>query len=208
MNFENTLNGGYNGLYGEVVTEDCYLLKQLDFKPNVIFDLGANIGVFARYALELFPDAHIICVEPNKDNFDILSNYTNGNVTFINKGIGNKVAYRLENTINGAHESYIDDEIGSEMVECVTLYEITNKYKKEEEKSFLKIDIEGNEKTIWTDEKSMDGLKKFDFIAMELHFLHKNWEEIDKENTLKMMDYLSNDFNCEFKPPMFYAKKK
>ena len=31
-----TLNGGYNGLYGEVVTEDCYHLKTLDFVPEMI----------------------------------------------------------------------------------------------------------------------------------------------------------------------------
>ena len=76
MELENTLNGGYNGLYGEVVTEDCYRLKTLGFVPDVIFDLGANIGVFTRYARDMFNNAKIISVEPNLDNFENLKTFS------------------------------------------------------------------------------------------------------------------------------------
>ena len=64
---EESLNGGYKGLYGEVVDRDEYHLRDLadvvsindpkfihdpghprgfNFIPDVVIDLGANVGVF------------------------------------------------------------------------------------------------------------------------------------------------------------------
>ena len=61
---EQTLNGGYNGLYHEVAVADCYKLRTIKFTPNVFIDIGSNVGVAARLARELFPNALIVCVEP------------------------------------------------------------------------------------------------------------------------------------------------
>jgi FkbM family methyltransferase len=209
---EDTLNGGYRGLYGEVVTEDCYRLKQLEFVPDVIFDLGANIGVFTRYAKELFPYAHIISVEPHSENFLDLKKYTeNNNVDFINKAIGIGTIYRLASDINSAHESYINDSRfsnNSQLIECTTPNDLISLYLKATQKSFLKLDIEGNENVIWKHTESMAALKKIDFIAMELHFDSINWNDEDRANTYKMMEYFSDTHDCEFAAPMFYAKKK
>ena len=46
--------------------------------PEYIVDLGANIGLAAAYFTGRFPEAKIICVEPNNENFKILLQNTNG----------------------------------------------------------------------------------------------------------------------------------
>jgi FkbM family methyltransferase len=210
MELENTLNGGYKGLYGEVVTEDCYKLKMLEFVPDIIFDLGANIGVFTRYAREMFPNAKIISVEPHLENFLNLTTFTKSeNIVFINMAIGKGIAYRIASDVNGAHESYVNDVKGVKVgVGCVMPNKIIETYLLDSQKSYLKLDIEGNENIIWTDADSMKALKGIDFIAMELHFLASNWTEVDKDNTYKMMEYFKDTHECEFVPPMFYAKKR
>jgi len=214
MNLSELLNGGYNGLYGEVVTEDCYKLKDLDFVPEIIFDFGSNVGVFTRYARELFPNAKIISVEPHKDNFNTQLKYTEkDNVVFLNKAIGKGVAFRYENDINGAHESYVnvtesdDKELNESDVECIMIDKLISEHLKDGQKSFLKLDIEGNEKVIWTHKPSMEALKRIDFIAMELHYLSRHWKQEDKDNTDKMIDTLCETHECLFVSPMFYAKK-
>jgi len=40
--------------------------------PKVIFDCGANIGLFAIQIKNEFPDAQVICVEPDPENFNQL----------------------------------------------------------------------------------------------------------------------------------------
>ena len=209
------LNGGFNGLYGEVVTTDCYKLNMLNYEPDVIFDLGANVGVFTRFARSLFPNATIISVEPHPDNFENLLKYTpSENVVFINKAIGQGSSFRFENEINGAHESYVNINISSggtlfpTTIDCIMIDELVSTYLKKGQKSFLKLDIEGNENVIWKHNESMECLKMIDNIAMELHFVSINWEEEDCENTKKVMELLKQTHNCEYDNPIFYAEKK
>ena len=39
-------------------------LKKRGYVPKVIYDIGAAEGAWARLALEVFPDASIVCFEP------------------------------------------------------------------------------------------------------------------------------------------------
>ena len=59
--------------------------------PNpVIFDIGANIGAFTRWANARWANAEIVCFEPVKSNFEILQKNTSDmtNVQLFNAGIG------------------------------------------------------------------------------------------------------------------------
>ena len=44
-----------------------------NFRPKVIFDVGANVGQSARVFLESFPEARIQCFEPVSATFEALS---------------------------------------------------------------------------------------------------------------------------------------
>lgn len=188
MKLEETLNGGYGGLYGEVVTEDCYRLKQLKFIPDIIFDFGANVGIFTAFARSLFPEALIISVEPHKENFEILEKFTekiDGKTVLLNKAIGKGDMWRATTASNGSGEVYLSEGLGylkDELVktngvgiertnvESVMPSDLIREYLINGMKSVLKLDIEGGENIIWGDKSSMDALKEIDYIAGEVHF--------------------------------------
>ena len=76
--------------WGEIVTNDCYHLKTLGFTPDIIYDIGANIGMFTRHALTLWPYSRVVSVEPHPETFQILKRNVAGypNVTCIEAAIG------------------------------------------------------------------------------------------------------------------------
>ena len=55
---------------------ECELLSRQ--KPRSILDGGANVGFAAVYYAELYPEATVVAVEPDRDNFAILQKNTAG----------------------------------------------------------------------------------------------------------------------------------
>lgn len=224
MKLEQTLNGGYAGLYGEVVTEDCYGLRKLNFSPDVIIDMGANVGVFSRFARELFPESKIISIEPDADNFSNLIKFTSqDNAIFINKAIGVGKIWRCLQDINGAHESYLSSGLGLPLVvgqlipkivetEIQTIMpdELISEYIKDGMKSIAKVDVEGGENAIFTHSPSMEALKKIDYIAMEIHWTALSGAQIEEvqQKTFESLASFIPTHNCRLINTMFYATKK
>lgn len=221
---EDSLNGGYGGLYGEVVTEDCYRLRGLKFIPDIIFDFGANVGCFTRFARELFPDAKIIAVEPDPDNFKNLVRFTpTDNVFFVNKAIGTGMIWKCEQDINGAHESYLSSGLGYPFKEgepipkinetetkSIMPDEVINTYLSGNLKSVCKIDIEGNENIIFTHEPSMIALRKMDYVTMEIHWGALSGDLRDEvcQKTFEALASFIPTHNCILINTMFYAIKR
>jgi FkbM family methyltransferase len=223
---EDTLNGGYLGLEGEVVTSDCYKLKELKFVPEIIFDFGANVGIFSRYARSLFPDALIIAVEPHKENCEVFERFTKDEkIILINKAIGQGNLWHSTTAKNGAGESYVSEGLGfphDEMnirvgnsveqsnVETIMPDKIINTYLKEGMTSVLKLDCEGAENIIWGHEPSMEAIKKIDYIAAEIHFYAisgKTWQEV-QDKTRAALKSLELTHDCELDNVNFWATKK
>lgn len=79
-------------LYSEIFTDRTYLQPGWPTLPAspTIFDVGANIGLFSRFAAQEWPDASIFAFEPIPMLFDILranTEHTPG-VEAINVGLG------------------------------------------------------------------------------------------------------------------------
>jgi len=55
--------------YKEIIAEDCYNIFRYarSANPSVIADIGANVGIFAKLATVLFPEADIYAYEPNPE---------------------------------------------------------------------------------------------------------------------------------------------
>lgn len=224
-NLQDTLNGGFNGLYGEVVTEDNYRLKTLRFVPDLIFDIGANVGIFARYARSLFPDAKIICVEPDEENFIHLKKFTqDDNIVFINKALGKGDIYHATTAANGSGECYLSTGLGypeneihtasnleKSFIETIMLDELISTFYKPGMKSLLKLDCEGAENVIWQHKESMKALKQMDYICAELHFYALRggdvYDEV-QEVTHKALKSFEKTHECELNHIHFYATKK
>lgn len=212
---ENTLNGGYAGLYGEVVKFDCYKLKELKFIPDVVLDIGANVGIFTRYVRQLFPDCFILSIEPDIDNYTNIIMFTKtDNMVLLNEAIGIGDVYRIRNSINGAHEIYINEDKGEQTekvnIKCRMLDELIDKAVKPKMKSILKLDIEGNEEIIWQHEPSMQALKKIDYFAGEIHYtmLEGNEREKSKQKSLTALHSFDDTHNVVIDGTSFWATKK
>lgn len=195
-----SLNGGYAGLYGEVVDSDIYHLRDVDdivsvndpsfvhekghkrgfnFVPEVVYDFGANVGIFSRYARSLFPDAVVISVEPDPENCKVFRAFTNDpKITLIESAIGAGGIWRANGAVNGAHECYLSEGLGyidinnnksltkTSVPSIMPCDIIDPKFTR----SILKLDIEGAENVIWGHKPSFDAIKKIDYICGELHY--------------------------------------
>lgn len=221
-----TLNGGYGGLYGEVVTEDCYRLRTIHWDPQIIFDLGGNIGVFARYARSLFPRAKIISVEPNPENCTHYRKFTtDANTALIEAAIGQGNMWHYLTSANGAMEVYVSEGLGypgfdleempagqTEKVQIETIMpaKLISSYWKPGQKSIIKIDIEGGENAIWEDPDSIAAIKQMDYIAMEIHFYALTGREMAEvtQKTMAVLEALEETHTCELNNKNFYAIKK
>ncbi len=62
-------NFGDYQVAGELLDE---VYRSPSFAPQVVYDCGANIGIFSLYAASCFPAAKIICFEPDKNNLALL----------------------------------------------------------------------------------------------------------------------------------------
>lgn len=218
---------GFGGLLHEIEVDDCYKLKALDFQPDIVLDLGGNIGTFARFARKVFPDCKVISVEPDIENHTHFLKFTSDeNILVINKAVGTGKIWHYTNYVDGAHQTYLSSGLGypeSGMVgtveeghmvkveiETVMPDVLINEYVKEGQKSMVKIDIEGNEHAIFTHKPSMEALKKIDYIAMEVHFYALNGAYIQevREKTMAALHEFDETHNWYLDNVNFYARKK
>lgn len=209
---EDSLEGGYGGLYGEVVTEDIYKLKQLPFVPTIIFDFGANVGIFTRYCQQLYPGVVILAVEPHPGNIEVFKKFTEmGNVWLFESAIGSGKVYRRIQHLNGAHESYLTQLVDGEQIEetgvdSVTVASILSQ-SRPWDKTIVKMDIEGNELSVFQDHNSMQMLRQVDYVSIELHHMHI---PVMAEKIKQTLTVFESTHHCtyEVKDTMFYALKK
>lgn len=160
-------------------------------KVNVIIDCGANIGLASLFFLSKYPNAKIIAIEPEENNFKMLKQNLDkfSNVTCIKKGVWDKTV-NLEIIDNGWGDAgFIIKEaqsISEKSVPAICIEEVINQFKLEKI-NILKIDIEGSEEQVILN--SSKWIKKVDMIFCEIH------ENLKPGLTGKIELILKDDFN-------------
>lgn len=145
---------------------------EMPFAPKSIIDGGGNIGLASVFFANRFPEAKIICIEPDADNFDLLKFNTQlyPNIKPIQAGVWHKPAY-LRVVDNGyGHWGFMVKEV--EAHEPNAIYSVSINQLMEEnqlqEIDLLKLDIEGSEKEVLT-ENYQSWLPKTKVLVIELH---------------------------------------
>jgi FkbM family methyltransferase len=121
--------------------EDNIYTKIFDVEEgDVVFDVGASIGPFTYSILEKNP-SQVFCFEPSVEEFEFLVKNTNhGPVTFINKGISDKVGEMVFDFIFQSDDYY--KSYSTTFSKVITDYNI-------KQIDFLKTDCEGGEYDIF-----------------------------------------------------------
>jgi len=180
-------------------------------KVRFILDAGANIGASAIYFHSFFPNAKVICIEPESSNFSLLkTNILLNNVENIVKpfqmALWNKnEMLSLKNDFRDrSHHSF---NVSSDLNESLIKIEgNTVKYFMDINDvkiiDLLKIDIEGAEKYIFEDFNYLSSFLPITrFIAIEIHE-----EIVEKKAILEILDNFG--FECLESGEYYIGKNK
>jgi FkbM family methyltransferase len=184
----------------------------IDFIPDTILDLGGNVGCFSRYVRKLFPGATIIAVEPNPGNCEVFRQNTQG-VTLIEAAIGKGDVYHLPGA-NGAMEVYLSIGLGYASFDLpksgVKSMMLTDLKRYIKGKTLLKLDIEGSETVIFNDPESVELMKTFDYICIELHYFASDGATMEDviNKTDEVLNSLSETHYTRRDGVYFYARKR
>lgn len=151
----------------EQIEASTLLFLQTDLRPDLIFDIGASCGISTHILSAQLPSAKIIAYEPRLDAFVRLQRRMKklpGSHECHQAAVGTR-AQKVELKDKGVGTSRANPNEGSFSVRMVTLdkKEIFNM----EAKLVLKIDIEGEEKSILP--KIAPHLPKRSVILLETH---------------------------------------
>ena len=141
--------------------------------PQFIIDCGANIGLSAVFFASKYPDALIVAIEPDENNFKYLLKNTepHKNIYCLKKAIWpSNVKLEIIDSGNGnwgLQTKIADGDRNTMIVDGITLDQILVTYGKGKI-DLLKIDIEGAEKELFS-QHFENWLSKTKVIAIELH---------------------------------------
>lgn len=164
-----------------LMVNDVFINREYSFEfckePQVIIDAGANIGATSVYFAEKFPQATIIAIEPDKENFQLLQKNTEfyknvysveGALWFtdsklsISNPLNAECAYRV---------SEIESILSNSIVNAYSIDSVCKKFNLEKI-DILKLDIEGAEKELFSNFPEK-WLSKTNCIIVELHDRYK-----------------------------------
>jgi FkbM family methyltransferase len=191
-----------------------YLQRQVSFIQFIV-DVGANIGCSALFFHQYFPEATIICIEPEESNIKILKkniliNKAENKIKTIKKALWNTTTTlelrRIDFSNDGFHVMQEGTTHGIiDKVATCTLPEIL-KENAQIGIDLLKIDIEGAEKIIFEDETHLQSfLPNTQSVIMEVHPEYISDEKI--MSVLRKFDFEAKTVVIEGQPTAVIAHK-
>ena len=151
-----------------------YALPIKNFHPKLILDCGGNIGCSAIFFTNVYHDAQIYAVEPDKMNFKILKLNTVffDNVHPINSALWDKETFiKVVVGIPGRNSAYMTIETTADDSQAFRTTTVSKILAESgfDEIDLMKIDIEGAEKEVFSAPDVDDWLSKVKVLVIELH---------------------------------------
>jgi len=183
----------------QVFIDDEYNLNINDeLNPKFIVDAWANVWFASLYFNSIYPDAAIVWLEPESDNFELYVNNIEwiDSITPLKKWLRNINTLLEVSNIWLGSDGFVVSEIGdSEKTDSSIQWVSIDSIMKEfgiDYIDILKIDIEWSEKELF--EKNNDWIYKVWLIIVETHDRFKPW------STKSLFDALSDyDYQCHFR---------
>ncbi len=157
--------------FEEVILRETYKI-QLDFKPRYIIDGGGNIGLTAAYFATQFPEADIVTLEPDKENFALLQKNTSAykNIMALNSGLWWRTADLVVKDMGLGNNGFVVEETAEKTTGSVPALSINDIMLQQGWKhiDLVKLDVEGSEKEIFSSGFE-NWLPKTRVLIVELH---------------------------------------
>jgi FkbM family methyltransferase len=158
-------------LFKQIFVYGEYDFKLPGFAPKTIIDAGANIGLSPLYFHSKFPGATIIALEPESENFKMLTRNTAPlkNISCLKAGLWSRstnleiVSYDVRPTGFMVKEVETKSE---KSIEALSVNDLMSRYKMDT-LDFLKLDIEGAEAQVLSENNHWIGRTKV--LTVELH---------------------------------------
>lgn len=162
--------------FEEVVLQETYNIP-LSSDQKYIIDGGGNIGLTACFFATKFPEATIVTIEPDTDNYNLLQANCKpyANIHALNCGIWkNNTHLKIENSNAGNNAFTVTEtnEATADTIKAITISSVMEQFNMPHI-DILKLDIEGSEKEVFEAhyEKWLPVTK---VLIIELHDKMKN----------------------------------
>jgi len=185
-------------VFWQVFIEKEYDIE-FDILPNVIIDAGANTGISAVFFSVKYPNAKIISIEPEENNFKLLVENTKHykNVICLHKALSNHSNQEMQIVSEGFGEWGFTTKMVEEpdrkpeiqIVQSISVDDIMN-LQNLETIDIFKIDIEGAEKELF-ESNYEKWLQKTRYIIIEFHDRMKNGCEATFKKTISEYNFTS-----------------
>ena len=159
----------------EIFIDRIYEFKSNKKEPKII-DCGSNYGTSIVFFKNLFPNSHIVGIEPDPKIFKILQHNIElrnfKNVSLINKAISSKkesVKFFSEGADGGRMHKI--DSLNHHQIEALPLDDLID-----DEVDFLKMDIEGAETDVLSNSNKINFVKE---IFIEYHSFVDDRQKLD-----------------------------
>jgi FkbM family methyltransferase len=177
-------------------SEELYFFYKKILKENkvpLVIDCGGNIGYASKFFSENYPEAKIVCIEPDLQNINqARNNIISKNVDFLHNAIGSINGMGNILDPGGGNAAYQISPDSNGKIEIITINNVLSKYDEVLYQPFIiKIDIEGFESNLFYDQTSW--IEKFPLLIIELH----DWmlpRSANSGNFLRAIAPLNRDF--------------
>lgn len=178
----------------EAFDENVYQLKAELFSGDKVFlDIGANIGSQSLYVSSIVPDARIIAIEPQPENFSLLESNVEMNGKHFeldNRAVWYKAGKMKIKADSGG--SYLSDD-GQDEVELVTLATIFAEYDLDDV-SVMKVDIERQNAERLLINTPIELLSHCESLCVEFD----GYEGSDKTLLGSLIQHLNSHFHIDY----------
>ncbi len=159
-------------------------------KPLII-DCGGNSGMATRYFADTFPEAFVVCVEPDPGNIEAAKkNNASKSVAFLEVGVGSADTRATMSDPGEGNWAYQVKESAAGNIRIVSINTILGQYA-DFTPFLIKIDIEGFEENLF--ERNTEWIDRFPLLIIELH----DWmlpAKSNSRNFLREMGKRDRDF--------------
>jgi len=197
------------GCFEEIFFKNVYFEPLRIHRADVVIDLGAHQGTFTVYsALNMRPRSILISVEPNPNAYNVLlENILLHKHLIAEKRIRvhvvNKAVYTSRRVIKFKLTKWSEtphiSASGNLCVQTITLREIFSLFQHlKDPRVLLKMDIEGVEHDLLTDEQSLKFIRMCKYIAIEPH---GNVDMI--KETLEYLGFRTRIHNITLEPQLW-----